>query len=134
MNQQNDEEKTLWLLRKPLKGLLNVYSLGIDATRAHDWENEDQYHLGNEKWFFAFEGMLIRSVSDLGDADRLTLFKARDHPFNEEHFCGHFTEVFELFLSDGKQECVSIMDNMRFHSTNNFQTTVQENGRSVIYL
>ncbi|KII69695.1 hypothetical protein RF11_07292 [Thelohanellus kitauei] len=72
---------------------------------------------------------LNRSVSDLRVAGHLPLFKAQDHPLNEEHFCGYFMEVFERFFSSGIHECIFIMDNVRFNKTNRVQTIMQENGR-----
>ncbi|KII65095.1 hypothetical protein RF11_15915 [Thelohanellus kitauei] len=74
------------------------------------------------------------SVFDLGDAGHLAFFKAQDHPFNEEHFCVHFMEAFELFFSSGIHECIFILDDVRFHKINRVQTMLQKKGRMVIYL
>ncbi|KII61050.1 hypothetical protein RF11_10983 [Thelohanellus kitauei] len=42
---------------------------------------------------------LNRSVSDLEDAGHLAFFKAQDHRFTKEHFCGYYMEAFQLFIS-----------------------------------
>ncbi|KII66566.1 hypothetical protein RF11_16028 [Thelohanellus kitauei] len=66
--------------------------------------------------------------SDLG------LFKAQNHPFNEEHFWGYFMDAFQHLLSSGIHECIFIMDNTRFNKTNQVQTILHENDHRINYL
>ncbi|KII64903.1 hypothetical protein RF11_09315 [Thelohanellus kitauei] len=96
-----------------------------------------QKHLSQSEGVISIEPLAIklnRSVSILEDAGHLTFFKTRDHPFNEEHFCGYFLEAFELFFSSGIHEGIFIMERVRFHKTNRIQTMMHENGPMVMYL
>ncbi|KII65808.1 hypothetical protein RF11_13103 [Thelohanellus kitauei] len=77
---------------------------------------------------------LNKSDSDIGDSLHLELFKAQDHPFNEERCCGYFMEALEMFLFSGIHEFIFITDNVRFHKTNTIQTMLQENDCRVMCL
>ncbi|KII73524.1 hypothetical protein RF11_05350 [Thelohanellus kitauei] len=55
------------------------------------------------------------SVSDLGDAGHLAFVKALDHPFNEEHFCGHFVFHEKNEVEHHKRNITIITLKERFH-------------------
>ncbi|KII72561.1 hypothetical protein RF11_13258 [Thelohanellus kitauei] len=47
----------------------------------------------------------------------MTFFKEKHHPVNEEHLCGYFMEIFELFFSSDIHDNIFIMYNARFHKS-----------------
>ncbi|KII69336.1 hypothetical protein RF11_07115 [Thelohanellus kitauei] len=67
---------------------------------------------------------LNKSVSAFWDAGHVAFFKAQHHPFNKEHFCGHFMVSFERFFSSGIHECIFIIDKVKERRQVNIPSTL----------
>lgn len=66
--------------------------------------------------------------------DSLYFFEIQDRPYNSEHYSGFLTQLFEHLTNEGMTGAYIIMDNVRFHRTQEVIAIIEAHGHNPVFL